>query len=61
MTRRRREMPGLSKESVEYIFSRFQSPHLSRKYGHKLSPQQQDPYIEAMRALSEVLEDILFC
>ena len=54
-------MPGLSKESVEYIFSRFQSPHLSRKYGHKLSPQQQDPYIQAMRALSEVLGDVLFC
>ena len=51
----------LNRETVEYICKRFKSPYLSRKYGHKLSPQQQDPYIQAMRALSEVLGDVLFC
>ena len=44
----------LSRETVEYICTRFKSPHVSRKYGHKLYAEAEDPFLEAMRALSEV-------
>merc|ERR1711874_268876 len=42
----------LNRATVEYVCTRFQSPHLSRRYGHKLYTEE-DPYLEAMRALSE--------
>ena len=54
MIEEREKMLDLNKESVEYICTRFKSPHLSRKFGHKLSQAYQDPYLQAMRALSEV-------
>ena len=43
----------LNRATVEYVCTRFQSPHLSRRYGHKLYTEE-DPYLQAMRALSEV-------
>ena len=44
----------LNRETVEYICTRFQSPHLSRRFGHKLYAEDEDPFLRAMRALSEV-------
>ena len=44
----------LNRETVEYICRRFKSPYLSRKYGHKLYDETEDPFLRAMRSLSEV-------
>merc|ERR1719481_1489 len=51
-------MPELSRESLEYVCTRFRSPHLARKYGHKIYSDYEDPYLEALRsrALSSDLE-----
>merc|ERR1719392_448404 len=48
-------MTELSRASMEYISRRFTSPHLSRRWGHKLcaEAEDQDHYLRAMRALSE--------
>ena len=55
VTKRRRKMKDLSRESVEYVCTRFRSPNIARKYGHKIYSDYQDPYLSAMqRALSVV-------
>ena len=41
-------MLDLSRESVEYVCTRFRSPHIARKYGHKIYADYQDPYLEAL-------------
>jgi len=43
-------MPELSRESLEYVCTRFRSPHLARKYGHKIYSDYEDPYLEALRS-----------
>ena len=42
-------MLDLSRESVEYVCTRFRSPHIARKYGHKIYSDYQDPFLEALR------------
>merc|ERR1712029_899136 len=52
-TQRKRKMKDLSRESVEDVCTHFRSPHIARKYGHKIYSDYQDPYLSAMqRALS---------
>ena len=35
-------MPDLSRESVQYVCTRFRSPHIARKYGHKINSDYQE-------------------
>ena len=35
-------MLDLSRESVEYVCTRFRSPHIARKYGHKMYADYQE-------------------
>ena len=35
-------MPDLSRESVQYVCTRFRSPHIARKYGHKIYSDYQE-------------------
>lgn len=49
-------MLDLNRESVEYVCTKFRSPHIARRFGHKMYGDYQDPYVEALRirALSVV-------
>ena len=36
------EMLDLSRESVQYVCTRFRSPHIARRYGHKIYADYQE-------------------
>jgi len=42
-------MLDLNRESVEYVCTKFRSPHIARRFGHKMYGDYQDPYVEALR------------
>ena len=54
-------MLDLNRESVEYVCTKFRSPHIARRFGHKMYGDYQDPYVEALRirALSVVRQTTL--
>ena len=35
-------MPDLSRESVQYVCTRFRSPNIARRYGHKIYSDYQE-------------------